>query len=210
VPRDIPGPPPGPHHPRHARRLHPRLRHHARRPQAGPASPLGSLPARPRAVDAAISQTRNLLACIAGRSQTATQAPIGESGADAARAKPPHRALSPRRAASRPSAPCRDLATGLHRLEPCPAGTPPGAPGRAASLLLAEPDAASDGHAAPETTAGRQAPGQPDRGSPDSLSSDSKEECEGAAAAGSRVPIAPAHKHGRAGHPPPPASRVTG
>jgi hypothetical protein len=34
------------HHPRHARRLHPRLRHHARRPQAGPASPLGSLPAR--------------------------------------------------------------------------------------------------------------------------------------------------------------------
>jgi chloride channel protein, CIC family len=46
------------------------------------------------------------------------------------------------------------------------------APGRAASLLLAEPDAASDGHAAPETTAGRQVPGQPDRGSPDSLGSD--------------------------------------
>jgi hypothetical protein len=46
------------------------------------------------------------------------------------------------------------------------------APGATASLPLAEPDAAPDGHAAPEAPAGRQAPGQPDRGSPDSLRSD--------------------------------------
>ncbi len=46
------------------------------------------------------------------------------------------------------------------------------APGRAPALLLAEPDAAPDGHAAPEAPAGRQAPGRPDRVSPDSLGCD--------------------------------------